>query len=176
MVREIEQRFVRWLARETQSDSARLAVENGWYAGDRRVLTEEIEMRAGAEPRRIDLTLRFEALEPLEIGGSPDGKGYGGLSLRFAPREQTLIRTDAGIEPRDSDMAPHPWAQLEGMFQGRRDGVRVEIDPANPGFPNGWCLRHYGFLGVNYPGLRPVALTPGRPLVMRYRINFPASS
>jgi hypothetical protein len=122
--------------------------------------------------RELNLTLRFEAVgEPVEVAGTPDQKkGYGGLSFRFAPRERTTILSDAGPEAKDTDMVPHAWSELEGTFQGRRAGARIEIGPANPGFPNGWCLRHYGFLGVNFPGLASHRLETGRPLILKYRI------
>ena len=175
-LRGIRTQFVRWMAREVRGGSARLGVENGWYVGDRKVLKETVEIvawPAEAGRRRLDLTLRFEALErPIEIAGEPDQqKGYGGLSLRFAPRHETVIRTDSGTEARDSNMVPHAWSELEGTFEGRRAGARIDIDPANPGFPNGWCLRPYGFLGVNFPGLKPYTLAPGRPLVLKYRVT-----
>ena len=49
--------------------------------------------------------------------------------------------------------------------------VRVTIVPSHPGYPNGWCLRHYGFLGVNYPGLEAITLKPGQPLTLKYRVT-----
>jgi hypothetical protein len=175
-LRGIRQQFVRWTAREALAGWARLGIENGWYVGDRKVLKETVEMLvwpAQGGRRRLDLSLSFEALEgPIEIAGEPDQKkGYGGLSFRFAPREQTLIRTDAGVEAQDTNMVPHAWAELEGLFEGRRAGARIEIDPANPDFPNGWCLRHYGFLGVNFPGLKTYTLKPGQALRMKYRVT-----
>lgn len=174
-IRGLLQKFVRWTARETKPESARLGVENGWFAGERRIMRETVEIVAlpsESNQRRLDFTLTFEALEqPVEIAGERgSNKGYGGFSLRFAPREQTVIRTDAGAEARDSDMQPRRWAEMEALFQGRRAGARIEIDPSNQGFPNGWCIRHYGFLGVNFPGLESYRLEPGKPLVLKYRV------
>lgn len=171
MVKGIQTRFIRWLAREAGADSARLAVENGWFTGARQVLREEVEVVA--DPDGLNLKLTFEALTPLAIGGTLDGnKGYGGLSFRFAPRENTVIRTEAGREAKDTDRVPHPWAELEGDFANGRAAARIEIDPANPAYPNGWCLRHYGFLGVDFPGLKPLALSPGKPVTMRFRVKL----
>jgi hypothetical protein len=179
-LRGIRPQFVRWTARQAGAGSARLGVENGWYVGDRQVVRETVEVLAWpaeAGRRNLDLTLTFEALErPIEIAGEPaEKKGYGGLSLRFAPRVETAIRTDKGAEAQDSNMAPHAWAELEALFEGRRAGARVTIDRSHPGFPNGWCLRHYGFLGVNYPGLDSYTLAPGRPLVLKYRVTVSSS-
>jgi L-alanine-DL-glutamate epimerase-like enolase superfamily enzyme len=173
IVEGIQTRFVRWLARDTRKDSARLAVENGWYLDGRNVLREEVEIVATADG--LALRLSFDPLVPLEIGGTHEGnKGYGGLCFRFAPRKNTVLTTDKGREAGDTDLVPHPWAQIEGEFAGGRAAARIDIDSGNPAYPNGWCLREYGFLGVNYPGLDPVALTPGKPLVMKYRVTLMA--
>ncbi len=174
-IRGIEQRFLRWRAREADAQHARLEVENGWYAGERKLAVEVVEIvvhPARERDRIMDFTLRLEALEPLELAGEPQqAKGYGGFSVRFGPRTLTVIRTDQGIEKADSNMVRHPWAELEGVFGDHRAALRIEIDPSHPGYPNGWCLRHYGFLGVNYPGLEKLALEPGRPLVLKYRVT-----
>lgn len=175
---DLRQRFVRWIARDAGPDRARLAVENGWFLDDGRQVareTVEIVVHPTRDNRRLlDLTLRIEALDkPLSIAGTPDQqKGYGGLSFRFAPRTGTIITTDAGPEAKDTNLVPHPWAELSGVFQGRRAGARVDIDPSNSGFPDGWCLRGYGFLGVNFPGLKLYPLQPGRPLELKYRVTL----
>lgn len=173
-LRGVEHRFLRWHAREVFPDRARLEIENGWFTEDRQVLRERVAItahRARGTTRRMEFSLILDPLEPLRIAGEPDQhKGYGGFSIRFGPRRETLLHTDTGIEQRDSDMARHAWAELEGDFGGRRASVRIEIDPGHPGYPNGWCLRHYGFLGVNYPGLETRTLNPGRPLGLSYHV------
>jgi hypothetical protein len=131
---------------------------------------------ARSNRRELDFTLSIEALgQPVQIAGQQDGKGYGGFCIRYADREDTVVRTDAGREAKDTNLVPHPWAELEGTFGGRRAGARIDIDPANPGFPNGWCLRHYGFLGVNFPGLKPYTLEPGKPVILKYRVTVNAA-
>jgi hypothetical protein len=173
-IRGLHQKFIRWRGRQTLADRALLEVENGWFAGERQIANETVTItayRTEGSARRLEFTLTLEAREPVEIAGEPaQQKGYGGFSIRFGPRRETVIRTDSGIEREDSNMVPHRWAELEGDFQGRRAAVRIELDPAHPGYPNGWCLRHYGFLGVNYPGLQPLRLEPGRPLRLAYRV------
>lgn len=175
--RGIYARFVRWMGRDANAGGARLAVENGWFIEDRKVMRETVELAvrpAQGDRRAFDLTLTFEAAGgPVEIAGTRDhNKGYGGLSFRFAPRTDTVITTDTGKEAKDTDMAPHPWAELEGNFGGRKASARVTVDPSHPAYPNGWCLRHYGFLGVNYPGMTPVTLEPGKPLTLKYRVEL----
>lgn len=179
---DIRHRFVRWTAREARRDSALLGVENGWYIGERKVVKEDVEIRvepAKGGVRCLHFTLRFEAAaQPVDIAGTPDqNKGFGGFCFRFAPRdggrEKTIIRTDQGVAQKDGILAVHPWAQIEGSFEGRPGGGRVEDDPSNPGYPNGWLMRHgFGFLNVSYPGLKPHRLEPGHPLVLNYRVTL----
>lgn len=180
-IQGIHQKFVRWTRRDALPEEAVLGVENGWFIGDRKVVDEQVEIRtarAQGSLRRMDFTLRFEASAgPVEIAGTPDGKkGFGGFCMRFAPRDggraKTVIRTEEGVAREDGILAVHRWAQVEGSFQGRRAGGRIEDDPGNPGYPNGWLMRHgFGFLNVSYPGLKPIRLERGRPLVLRYRVT-----
>ena len=175
-VKGIQDKFVRWIARETGKDSAWLSVENGWYVGEKKVLKETVQVLTHpliSGRRTLDFTLTFEAFErPVQISGSPTAmKGYGGFGVRFAPRENTAIRTNTGIEEKDTDRIPHPWAALDASFEGHSAGVRIDIDPANTGYPNGWCLRHYGYLGVSFPGLESYVFEPGRPVVLKYRVT-----
>ncbi|WP_298005815.1 AMP-binding protein, partial [uncultured Anaerolinea sp.] len=111
----MHQRFVRWLARKAGPDRARLAVENGWFAGERQAVREIVEFLvhpAEAARHSIDFTLTLEAVgPPVEIAGR-EKKGYGGLGIRFAPRQGTEIYTERGMEAVDSDQVPHPWAEL----------------------------------------------------------------
>lgn len=176
-VQGMHQRFGRWVQRELRPDRAILAVENGWFVegSERRAVKELVEMTvhpAENGRRLIEFRLTFEAEgQPVQIAGR-EKKGYGGFGVRFAPRTETVLRTDAGVEEKDSDMVPHPWAELEATFSGRRAGLRVEDVPADPGStPVGWCLRHYGYVAANYPGPEAVTLAPGKPLTLRYRVT-----
>lgn len=176
-VRGIQQRFERWTERSSGPVVASFGVENGWYTGEKKVAREQVEFRvyrASGTARALDVTLTFEPLDqPIAITGElPSKKGYGGLCLRFAPRQETVIVTSGGTQARDSDLVPFPWADLTGKFgsSGRTSGAAIFVDDRNIGFPNGWTLRSYGFLGVAWPGMQPYTLQPGRPLVLRYRL------
>ena len=151
-----------------------LAVENGWFVGERKAVKETVELtvqRTAGGRRSFMVKLTFEAVDaPVELAGR-EIKGYGGFGVRFAPRTGTVLRTEAGVEPKDSDMVKHPWAELEGVFAGRRAGLRMTDAAGNPEYPNGWCLRHYGYVAANYPGLDSITLTPGKPLVLRYEVT-----
>ena len=133
---------------------------------------------ASGDRRTLDFTLRLEALDHAVADRRHARRQEGFWRLLFPLRPadggaaKTLIRTDRGIAKSDGVLARHPWAQISGMFQGKPAGARIEDDPSNPGYPhNGWLLRHgFGFLNVSYPGLEPLTLEPGKPLVLKYRV------
>jgi len=180
-VKGFQQRFVGWKAREAAGGVARLAVENGWFDGQRKFVKEEVEIltHAVSDGRRVlEFKLRLEAADqPVQVAGTPEGKkGFGGFCFRFAPRDggarKTIIRTDRGILEKDGVLARHPWAEISGSFQGRTAGARVEDAPTNPGYPhNGWLMRHgFGFLNCSYPALETITLQPGKPLELQYKV------
>jgi len=175
-LRGVEQRFERWLGQEATAKHAEFGVVNGWYVGEEKIISETVRVRvfrATKEGRAIDVALTLEASkEPVTISGREPVKGYGGFSFRFSPREETVITTPAGKESADSDLRRHPWADLSAKFGGRDtfSGVAIFDHNENPAFPNGWTLRHYGFLGVAWPGLEFYTLKPGEPLTLRYRV------
>jgi hypothetical protein len=159
--------------------SAALNVTAGWFFDGQRIIDEYLSMRADpleGNSRKLHFTIRLEATgDPVELTGElANNKGYGGFSVRFAPREDTVVRTDKGMEVKDTDMAPHPWAELEATYYGKRAALRIDDDGSNAGYPNGWCLRNYGFLGVNYPGLAPLTIEKGKPVILKYTLTVRA--
>jgi hypothetical protein len=171
-------------AHSTESaDSGQLAVlnvDNVWVAGGKRIaiLHERYVIHASdGRGRSMEVALTLTALDdPITLKGSHEAeKSYGGLNVRFAPREQTLIRTEAGGSDGDQDLNPHSWAELEALYNGHKAALRIDNDPSNPGGTPQWCLRHYGFLGAAYPGKTPtrdsVTLSPGQPLALRYSVR-----
>lgn len=181
MVKNFKQQFVAWKARETRADQARLAVENGWFDGEKKFVREDVDVIVHAvkgTQRALDFTLTFTALDqPVQVAGTSEGKkGFGGFCLRFRQRDggeaKTVIESDKGLEKKDAVAAPRRWAQVSGEFDGKTAGGRIEDDPSNPNFPNnGWLLRHkFGFLNVSYPGLQPITLEPGKPQTLKYRV------
>jgi type 1 glutamine amidotransferase len=175
-------RFEKWERKKAAKDKAVLAFQDGWYVGDRKVVQENVEIVAhslvdGRRDLDFTVTLRSVGAE-VEIGGTHDhDKGYGGgLEVRFAPRTGTAIRTAVQEDAPDSDRIPAAWAELTANFGGKMATTRVTEDPANPGAPNGWCLRHYGFVGVDYPGLELRRLDNKIPLTMKFRVFLSGGS
>ena len=165
----------------TSSGNATLKALNYWELDGKRIVREDASITVHAskdDARTIDLYLVFEALDtPVELRGSQDkGKSYGGLNVRFAAREGTKIRSSEGDVPKDTDYVTHRWAELEGVYGGKRVAVRVEADPRNPHDPPQWCLRNYGFVGAAFPGrsesVSGFKLEKGKPLTLRYKVTL----
>lgn len=184
--KDIEQRFVRWLHRQEGAVGAVIGVENGWFVGDRQVMTERIWLRAfrgtGAE-RAIDIEMVFLPVDrPIQLKGSP-GKSYGGLTVRFDvwPRRDAIVRTPehvtrhvgSGLASSEDLTETHlPWADLATKFPGapQRSGAAVFVPPSHPDYPPTWLTRCYGPLCVGWPGVRPRTFQPGEPIHLAYRI------
>lgn len=173
----IRQRFVRWLARQTSPVAAVLGVENGWFVDGHQVMTERIWLRVyrpAGESRAIDVQMCFIPLEhPITLCGA-EGKSYGGLNLRYAPRPQkeTLITVPSGKSREDLPDTPLAWADLTARFAGAPEpsGAAIFVDPGHPDFPPTWLTRHYGILCVGWPGVKPRTFPPGKPICLNYRV------
>jgi hypothetical protein len=145
-------------------------------------MNEKVEIRAFAaskNERRMEFTLWFEPSEAsVEIAGTPDqNKGFGGFCFRMAPvdggTKATLIRTDKGVLAKDGVLEVAKWAEVEGNFEGKLERMRIDDDPSNPGYPNGWLLRHnFPFMNPSYPGLPHLKLEHGKPLVLKYAVTL----
>ena len=175
LIKGIEQRFERWLAREAGPGGAVLGVENGWYAGNRKVVRECVWLRvfpASGDARAVDVELVLTPQnQPVNLAGA-EGKSYGGLTLRFAPRTNTVITTPLGNSEADLPMTRLPWADLTATFSGApaASGAAIFIAPDHPDYPPMWLTRHYGVLCVGWPGTEAKEFPAGEPIRCRYRV------
>jgi Family of unknown function (DUF6807) len=176
MLKGIHDQFDHWLVRKAGQSAAILGVENGWFVGDRKVVKEQVWFRVlptTAEGRAIDVELTLTPLEdPLTLRGA-EGKSYGGLTLRFAPRRgETIITTPEGRTNKDLLITRLPWADLSGQFAGgpAPSGAAIFIAPTHPDYPPEWLTRHYGVLCVGWPGVKGQTFPPGKPIRCRYRV------
>lgn len=171
----LRQFFVRWLKREAVNDLFLLSVENAWRLDDKEtVAKEKVQVRihpADKLGRLIDLELTIEAVGgPLELQGTLDqNKGYGGLCLRGAPMfTGAAMTTDQGPLKEDVVHTSFRWADLStGEL-----GFAVFVSPGHPGFPPKWMIRnsYAGLVNVSWPGLTPVVLRPGQPVILSCRL------
>lgn len=172
---DIRQRFERWQEQSAGAEQAVLAVENGWYLDQKRVVKEEVRLvvaTATQNQRTIDVQVTLTALEkPVTLAGA-EGKGYGGLSLRFAPRKQTTVTTENGQQTTDANLARLVWADLSAQFQGaaQPSGAALIARPQAGAEPPLWITREYGFLGVGWPEPTDAELEPGVPRSVSYRV------
>lgn len=175
MLRGVQQRFERWQEQTANEDKAVLAVENGWYVGEKRIVKEEVRFSISAashDERTIDVRLTLTALDlPVTLVGA-EGKGYGGLSLRFAPRKETAIATEYGPQKDDANLTRLAWADLSAVFKGTKQpsGVAIVVGSGHGKQPPRWITRGYGFLGVGWPEAPNATLTRGAPIAMAYRL------
>lgn len=174
--RGIEQRFVRWLHQQVGPVAAVIGVENGWFVGDRQVMTERVWVRVfGAidRERSVDVDLYYVPKEEITLQGA-GGKSYGGLTARFAVRNQNdvMITVPDGQSAEDLKETPLPWADLTTQFENApgRSGGAVFVHPNHPDYPPTWLTRHYGPLCVGWPGVKARTFEPGKPFRLAYRL------
>ena len=157
-----------------------LEAVNIWEADGRDIVRERLRIVAypahGAS-RELEVTLTLAALNAAVTlrGSREQGKSYGGFSARFAPREDTILRADGQVLSKDEDLNPRSWAELEGVYEGKRAALRITPDPHNPGVPYQWCLRKYGFVGASFPGRTATedgfTLEPLKPITLEFRVK-----
>lgn len=158
-------------------DRAVLRVKNYWQEDStkRRLLNETVTLaalRSDGAGRIIDYELELAAVDtPVSIGVSH--RGYSGLTLRFAPRRDTIITASKGVVDKDVDRQRYTWADLSAVFGQSRDydGITIFDNQSNPHFPCGWTLRSYGMLNPAFTSTSTdYTIEPGKPLTLRYRI------
>jgi hypothetical protein len=160
--------------------TAGLKTVNVWRADGKNIVRETLELlvtpaQGGARTLAVQLT--WEALgAPVTLRGSREaGKSYGGFSARFADRTGTVLRADGETLAKDEDLTSRAWAELEGVYGGRRAALRITPDSKNLGAPYEWCLRNYGFVGASFPGRTATedgyTLQPGTPLTLRFAVR-----
>ena len=168
-------RFKRWLEKTADANGAVLSVENEWLVGDKPVVREEATLRvhpATTESRLIDVRLKWTPLDNSITLGGAEGKSYGGLSLRFAPREDTVVTVPSGRTSQDLLITRLPWADMSAKFEGAKSisGAALFVDPHHPDFPPEWMTRAYGLLAVGWPGVKAHTLKTGSSAVCGYGV------
>jgi hypothetical protein len=171
----VHQRFERWLAREVNGPTALMAVENGWFVGDKKILQERVWIlthSADDQARCIDLEFFWIPGPSAVTLAGAQGKSYGGLTIRYAPRSDEVITTPLGTGSADLEMTPLPWADYSGRWEGttRPSGAALFIHPEHPDFPPTWLTRHYGALCVGWPGVEARTFAADQVIHCRYRV------
>ena len=172
----IKDKFVRWICRETGSVAAVLAVENGWFVEEKKVMIERVWMRVSQVTdamRALDLEFAWIPVDqPITLWGA-GGKSYGGLSMRFAVKDSkaTVITVPSGRTTEDLKETPLAWVDLTYPFrEGAPSGAAIFVHPEHPDYPPTWLTRHYGPQCVGWPGVKPKTFEPGKPIRLNYRV------
>lgn len=174
----LHREFRKLLSKQAGPVCAVLRIVDQWVLKDHAVVDETMDIcawRAGQVGRAVDFFLTLSARDkPVTIGGELDAsKGYGGFNVRFAKRRDTVLFGPNGRQPGVVNRAAMAWSDLSGKFAPGADrvsGLTIFESPGNPGHPNGWSNRSYGYLNPAWPGLGEFTLEPGRPLSLRYRV------
>ncbi len=175
----LDDRFVAWLERKTGPDSAVLAVENGWFVGEKKVMVERVRITvhpAGDQSRAIDVRLVLTPTDqPVSLQGR-GGKSYGGLTVRFQnlPRKDVTITVPSGRTTKDLKMTHLQWVDFTANYPDRKkpSGATVMIHPEHPDYPPMWLTRHYGPQCVGWPGVEAQTLPAGKPVQLDYRLRI----
>lgn len=163
--------------------SAQLDVRTVWGAPvgavERAIVEETSTIRAYPTidgRRRLEIEVRLRALlDGVQLAGTDDDKGYGGLSFRFAhatgvqleadgrPIQATLAGMEAGktVAFRWPTLAP-PWP----------DAIQVACEVDGKPWVH-WVLRQEPSMqNCAFPGRTPVQVPTGRPLTLRATLDI----
>jgi hypothetical protein len=160
---------------ENGPEYAQIEAENLWMWEDSEPIVREVAVirayRSTAQGRVIDLSFRFVALKDSLTIARRDTKLYGGLNIRMhTPKNQMIsfFSDSANVVPRRA------WSDLSGLFAGADSpsGLLVLQHHQNPDYPGeyiqypdlSWIQPTFPASGTRYK------LTPGKPLVLRYRL------
>jgi hypothetical protein len=144
------------------------------------VVGEDVRLTAfplQANQRELEVDLTWQALKPqVMLSGSREaGISYGGFSARFAARENTVIRADGEALHKDENPTWRKRIGLEGIYGGKRAGLRITPDSGGVGFRYQWRLRTYGFIGASFPRRTPAVdrytLKQGKPLTLKFLVR-----
>lgn len=125
--------------------------------------------------RIIDITISLKALVPsVEIGGSDDEKGYGGLCARIKlPKDITFTSINGKVTPQLGQVKAGPLMDFSASFgrNGEKSGVSILCNPKTPNYPASWILRsETSIQNIVFPGRERVALPLNKPVVLYYHI------
>ncbi|MCL6518519.1 MAG: PmoA family protein [Armatimonadetes bacterium] len=171
----IRQRFEKLLSVDLGPVYGKFSVRDGWYTDDGTKIMDEVvtvtAYRTTTVGRVVDIELKWTPVsKPITLDSSE--RGYGGFSMRFAPRKDTIVYTPKGQEKGDVDRVQFEWSDLSAKFGDVSEfsGVTIIDNQSNPVYPTAWSNRYYGFLNPSFTGLGPVTIDSGKTITYRYRL------
>jgi len=126
--------------------------------------------------RKIDFTISLKALtSDVEIGGSDDEKGYGGLCARLKlPDNLIFTSLNGDVMPQLGQIEAGPWMDFSASFARNRrttDGLSIFCHPQTPNYPAPWILRsETSMQNIVFPGRNRIVLPINKPVTLFYRL------
>ncbi len=125
--------------------------------------------------RKIDFKITLKALVPgVEIGGSDDEKGYGGLCARLKlPEDLTFTSANGSVIPQNLQIEAGSWMDFSASFgrEVEKSGVSILCHPETPNYPAPWILRsETSMQNIVFPGRKRIVVPTDKSLVLFYRI------
>lgn len=130
--------------------------------------------KSTSQYRIVDFSIKLSALEDsVKIGGSVDGKGYGGFSVRLnLPKDISFISTDSAVNPQKNSVLSGPWMNFTGSFDGNtKSAIALFCGyPVSDNKNQAWILRSAESMqNAKYPGGEPIELTK-KGITFKYRL------
>lgn len=125
--------------------------------------------------RKIDFKISLKALVPnVEIGGSDDEKGYGGLSVRMKlPEDLIFTAANGPVNAQTLQLDAGAWMDFSASFgeNDKTSGITILCHPTTPNYPAPWILRSKTSMqNIVFPGRNRVVLPTDEAIVLRYRM------
>jgi hypothetical protein len=169
-------RHKRVVAYEDEGETSSVTAENEWVDKDGKVLLNEtrkisVVLLEGKEWLLV-IDSTFTAKDkPVTLGKTP----FGLLGVRMA---KTIGVNDGGGRIRNSEGGVNEkevlwkqarWVDYSGPIEnGRIEGVTLFDHPSNPNHPSYFHVRNDGWMGASLTYDAPRAITPDKPLHIRY--------
>lgn len=127
------------------------------------------------DKRNVDFKIALKALVPnVQIGGSDDEKGYGGLSARLKlPDDLVFTSSNGSVTAQVHQVKAGDWMDFSASFgkNSEKSGVTILCHPATPNYPAPWILRSKTSMqNIVFPGRHRVAVPTDEAIVLRYRM------
>lgn len=167
---------------ETNTQSARLQLKVLWKSSlyeDEKPFIEEnttiIVHKSQDTIRKIDFKIDLQALvRGVEIGGSDDEKGYGGLCVRLKlPSDLTFTSENNTVSPQVAQIKAGPWMDFSASFdiEEEKTGITIFCHPQTPNYPAPWIIRSQTSMqNIVFPGRDKIEIPMEKPVTLYYRL------
>lgn len=155
------------------ADGTRLEAVGRWQAGGRDVLEERLS--AWVTGNKLILQVGLVPLVPgLSLGGSPDGKGYGGPSLRLVHSDALRFESEGRVlTPQAGPVEAGPELRLTWDKGTAVPARAIRLACSVDGKPiHRWILRReLSMQNCVWPGREAVALPMGQVTLLSLRLT-----